>query len=152
PHASASSWSATSRTQNPPICSLVSRYGPSVTSTLSSGFARRDFAFLAGPRPPTKVLMPAAIISSLRVDMLRTVARSSRDGSYSSGRWIATKNWGIDCSYQGLQAISKILRAGSIVHPIVARLEKNRQPWRIIFLFQLRKAPGEETAVRFLGC
>jgi hypothetical protein len=44
PHASASSRSAASSTQKPPMCSLVSRYGPSVMSTLPSGCARSDLA------------------------------------------------------------------------------------------------------------
>jgi hypothetical protein len=33
--------------QKPPMCSLVSRYGPSVTSTLPLGCARSDLALLA---------------------------------------------------------------------------------------------------------
>src|SRR5690349_16599852 len=37
PHASASFRSTASSTQKPPMCSLVSRYGPSVMSTLPSG-------------------------------------------------------------------------------------------------------------------
>ena len=48
--------SAASSTQKPPMCSLVSRYGPSVMSTLPSGCARSDFALRAGVRPPTKIL------------------------------------------------------------------------------------------------
>src|SRR5271157_31998 len=65
PHASASSRLAASSTQKPPMCSLVSRYGPSVMSTLPSGCARSDLALLAGERPATKILTPAATISSL---------------------------------------------------------------------------------------
>src|SRR5260370_34186372 len=42
-HASASSISAASRIQKPPICSLVSMYGPSVTSTVPSGCFRTVF-------------------------------------------------------------------------------------------------------------
>jgi hypothetical protein len=44
PHASASSRLAASSTQKPPMCSLVSRYGPSVIRTLPSGCARSDLA------------------------------------------------------------------------------------------------------------
>src|SRR5438876_11805763 len=47
-HASASSISAASSIQKPPICSLVSVYGPSVTSTVPSGCFRTVFALLAG--------------------------------------------------------------------------------------------------------
>jgi hypothetical protein len=39
--------SAASSTQKPPMCSLVSMYGPSVTTTLPAG-ARSDLALLAG--------------------------------------------------------------------------------------------------------
>src|SRR6202050_5958429 len=65
PHASASSRLAASSTQKPPMCSLVSRYGPSVMSTLPPGCARRDLALLAGVRAPAKILAPAAALSSL---------------------------------------------------------------------------------------
>jgi ankyrin repeat protein len=65
PHSSASFMSVASSTQKPPMCSLVSRYGPSVMSTLPPGCARSDFALFTGCRPPTKTLIPAAIISSL---------------------------------------------------------------------------------------
>jgi hypothetical protein len=47
-HASASSMLAASSIQNPPMCSLVSVYGPSVTSTLPSGRFRTVFALGAG--------------------------------------------------------------------------------------------------------
>jgi hypothetical protein len=60
PHASASSRLAASSTQKPPMCSLVSRYGPSVMRTVPPGCARSDLALLAGERPPTKILTPAA--------------------------------------------------------------------------------------------
>src|ERR1700693_4241093 len=50
PHASASSRSAASSIQKPPICSLVSRYGPSVMSTLPPGCARGE---PAGENPGT---------------------------------------------------------------------------------------------------
>jgi hypothetical protein len=46
PHASASSRSAASSTQNPPMFSLVSGYGPAVMSTLPPGCARSDLALL----------------------------------------------------------------------------------------------------------
>jgi hypothetical protein len=69
PHPSASSRLAASSTQKPPMCSLVSRYGPSVIRTLPSGCTRSDLALLAAERPPTKILTPAATISSLSVDI-----------------------------------------------------------------------------------
>src|ERR1700741_2717767 len=65
PHSSASSRFAAFRIQKPPTCSLVSSYGPSVIHHRTSGCARRDFALLAGERPPAKILAPAASISSL---------------------------------------------------------------------------------------
>src|SRR6266852_3199264 len=85
PHASASSRLAASSTQKPPMCSFVSRYGPSVTSTLPSGCARSDFALLAAERPPTKTTTPAAAISLLSTSISRAVASVSADGSKSSG-------------------------------------------------------------------
>src|SRR5713226_1213200 len=63
PHASASSRFAHSSSQKPPRGSLVSKYGPSVTSTLPSGCARSDLASLAAERPPAKSLTPAASIN-----------------------------------------------------------------------------------------
>src|ERR1700750_2007086 len=54
-HASASSISAHSSIQNPPMCSLVSVYGPSVTSTLQSGCFRSVFALAAGEMPQAKL-------------------------------------------------------------------------------------------------
>src|SRR5208337_1553990 len=77
PHASASSRSAASSTQKPPMCSLVSRYGPSVMSTLPPGFAGSDFALRAEDRPPTKILTPAATISSLSASISRDIDSSS---------------------------------------------------------------------------
>src|SRR5208337_1722674 len=81
PHATASSMFAAFRIQKPPMCSLVSRYGPSVTRTLPSGCARRDFALLAAERPPAKDLAPAASISSLSTSISRSIALVSRDAS-----------------------------------------------------------------------
>src|SRR5712671_3207423 len=54
-HASASSISAASSIQKPPICSLVSVYGPSVTSTLPSVCFRNVFALLAGEIPASEL-------------------------------------------------------------------------------------------------
>ena len=47
-HASASFISVHSSIQNPPMCSFVSVYGPSVTSTLPSRWARSVFALAGG--------------------------------------------------------------------------------------------------------
>ena len=81
-HASASSRSAASSTHNPPTCSMVSRYGPSVTSTVPFALARSDFALLAGCKPPTKTLTPATFISALSASISRDIASSSAtDGS-----------------------------------------------------------------------
>src|SRR5260370_3183877 len=66
PHANASSRLAASSIQKPPTCSLVSRYGPSVITTLPSCFKRNDFALLAPERPKATILPPAASNSSLR--------------------------------------------------------------------------------------
>jgi hypothetical protein len=67
-HATAWSMSAVSNIQKPPMCSLVSRYGPSVMSTPPSGCARSTFALGAGLTPQAKILTPAATISFERVD------------------------------------------------------------------------------------
>src|ERR1700736_4554990 len=64
-HASASSISAHSNIQNPPRCSLVSVYGPSVTSTVPSGCPRSVFALPAGEMRQANFLTPAAISSRL---------------------------------------------------------------------------------------
>src|SRR5579862_8085263 len=50
-HASASLILAHSSIQNPPMCSLVSVYGPSVMSILPSGCFRSVFALAAGEMP-----------------------------------------------------------------------------------------------------
>src|SRR5580658_2846667 len=81
PHASASSRFAHFSSQKPPTCSLVSRYGPSVMSTLPPGCARSDLALLTGERPPAKILAPAAAISSLSTSISRIIASPSRDPS-----------------------------------------------------------------------
>src|ERR1700733_7100263 len=81
PHASASFRSAASSTQKPPMCSLVSVYGPSVASTLPLGCARSDLAPLAGERPATKTLAPAATISRLSAWLSSIIASVSTDGS-----------------------------------------------------------------------
>jgi len=47
--------------KKPPMCSLVSRYGPSVTENLAIGLRPSDFALLAALRPPAKTLAPAAV-------------------------------------------------------------------------------------------
>src|SRR5262245_45235428 len=80
-HASASSISAASSIQKPPMCSLVSVYGPSVTSTLPSGWARSDLALLAGERPQANFLAPAGINSRLSACIASIVASVSTDGS-----------------------------------------------------------------------
>jgi hypothetical protein len=67
--------------QKPPMCSLVSSYGPSVTSTLPLGCARSDLALLAAERPPAKILTPAASISSLSAWISGEIASPSADGS-----------------------------------------------------------------------
>src|SRR5580704_6345243 len=81
PHASASSRFAALSIQKPPTCSLVSRYGPSVMSTLPLGCARRDLALLSPERPPAKTLTPAASISSLSTSISRAIASPSTDPS-----------------------------------------------------------------------
>src|SRR5438046_2344136 len=91
PDASASSRLAAFRIQKPPTCSLVSRYGPSVTSTLPLGCARSDFALLAPARPPANILTPAASISSLSTSISRTLDSVTRNGSKSSGWLIGDK-------------------------------------------------------------
>src|SRR5882762_2734030 len=62
-HASASSMSAASSIERPPTCSLVSRYGPSVMSTLPPGCARSDFASLAGCKPRSLNKRSKAVIA-----------------------------------------------------------------------------------------
>src|SRR6185436_1642133 len=64
-HASASSILAASSIQKPPMCSLVSVYGPSVTSTVPSVCFCTVFALPAGEIPHANFLTPAAIISRL---------------------------------------------------------------------------------------
>src|ERR1700733_5890183 len=81
PHARASSRLGASRIQKPPMFSLGSRYGPSVTRTLPSGCARRDFARPAAERPPAKILASAAIISRLSACISSSIASVSTDGS-----------------------------------------------------------------------
>src|SRR5262249_52550237 len=81
PHVSASSRPAAPSTKNPPMYSLVSTYGPSVTSTLPAGCARSHLALLAEERPPTKILTPTAFISSLSTSISWDIASSSVDGS-----------------------------------------------------------------------
>src|SRR5580704_2378754 len=81
PHATASSMLAASSIQKPPMCSFVSRYGPSVTTTFPPGCLRSDFAWGADCRPPAKNLAPAASISSLSTSISRTIASSSAVGS-----------------------------------------------------------------------
>src|ERR1700722_376063 len=80
-HASASSISAASSIQKPPMCSLVSVYGPSVTSTLPSGWARNDLALPAGEMPHANFLAPAAINSRLSAWIFSIIASVSTDGS-----------------------------------------------------------------------
>src|SRR5580658_4479432 len=92
PHARASSRFAAFSIQKPPTCSLVSRYGPSVISTLPSGCARRDFASLAGLRPPAKTsLTPEASISFVSASISLSISLSWADGSKLSGRKIVAK-------------------------------------------------------------
>src|SRR6478672_11775333 len=69
PHASASFRSAAFSTQKPTTCSLVSVYGPVVTSSLPLGWIRSDLAFPAEERPATKTLAPAVTISSLSMSI-----------------------------------------------------------------------------------
>src|SRR6516164_2067828 len=85
-HAGASSISAHSSIQNPPMCSLVSVYGPSVTTTLPSRDFRTVFALAAGEIPQANFLTPAAIISRLSAWMSSIMASVTVDGSKSSGR------------------------------------------------------------------
>ena len=85
-HASASSILAASSIQNPPMCSLVSRYGPSVTSTVPSDCFRTVFALEAGEIPQANFLAPAAIISRLSAWISSIIASVTVDGSKSSGR------------------------------------------------------------------
>src|SRR5579862_989669 len=85
-HASASSILAHSKIQNPPMCSLVSVYGPSVTRTLPSGFLRSVFALPGGAMPQANFLMPAAISSRLTAWISSTIASVTVDGSKLSGR------------------------------------------------------------------
>jgi hypothetical protein len=63
------------------MCSVVSRYGPSVMRTSPSGCARSDLALRAGERPPTKILTPAATIPSLSTSISRDIASVSTNGS-----------------------------------------------------------------------
>src|SRR6516164_8281907 len=85
-HAGASSISAHSSIQNPPMCSLVSVYGPSVTTTLPSRCFRTVFALAAGEIPQANFLTPAAIISRLSAWISSIIASVTVDGSKSSGR------------------------------------------------------------------
>jgi hypothetical protein len=52
------------------------RYGQSMMSTFPVGCNRSDLALLAGRRPPTKTLTPAAFISSLSASFSRPIASS----------------------------------------------------------------------------
>src|SRR3984885_15550989 len=81
PHASASFRSAAFSTQKPTTCSLVSVYGPSLTSSVPSDWVRSDLALLAEERPPTKILAPAATMSSLSTSISRCIASVSTAGS-----------------------------------------------------------------------
>src|SRR5262249_52429396 len=80
-HARPSSISAASSSQKPPMCSLVAADGPSVTSTLPSGWARSDLALPAGERPQANFLAPAAINSRFSAWIFSIVASVSTDGS-----------------------------------------------------------------------
>ena len=105
-HASASSISAASSIQKPPMCSLVSVYGPSVTSTVPSGCFRTVFALLAGEIPQANFRTPAAINSRLsavylldhrfgyggRVEVVREVA-----GNQILRRVVSCKGLRVDC-------------------------------------------------------
>src|SRR6266436_4877069 len=73
-HASASLISAHSSIQNPPMCSLVSVYGPSVTSTLPSGCFRSVFALAAAETPQANFLAPTAINSRLSAGISSIIA------------------------------------------------------------------------------
>src|ERR1700722_16283939 len=84
-HANASFMSAHSSIQKPPMCSLVSVYGPSVTSTLPSGWARSVLALPAGEMPQANFLTPAAIISRLSSWISSIIASVTIDGSKLSG-------------------------------------------------------------------
>src|SRR6185312_500368 len=81
PHATASSMLPASSIQKPPICSLVSRYGPSVTTACPTDVLRSDFARGADCRPPAKTLAPAAAISLLSTSISRTISSLSVDAS-----------------------------------------------------------------------
>src|SRR5581483_9644600 len=85
-HASASSILAASSIQNPPMCSLVSVYGPSVISTLPLGCLRSVFALAAGEMPQANFLTPAAINSRLSAWISSIIDSVTVDGSKSSGR------------------------------------------------------------------
>src|ERR1700761_8053342 len=91
-HATASSMSAHSKIQKPPMCSLASRYGPSVTTTWPSVGFCSDFV---APRPQANFLTPAASISLLSAWIAGPTDSSIVDGSKSSGRYPATKYCGI---------------------------------------------------------
>ena len=67
------------------MCSLVSVYGPSVTSTLPSGWVRSVFALAGGAMPQANFLTPAAIISRLSAWISSIIASVMVDGSKSSG-------------------------------------------------------------------
>jgi hypothetical protein len=61
--------------------SLVSVYGPSVTSTVPSGCFRTVFALPAGEIPQANFLTPAAINSRLSAWISSIIASVSTDGS-----------------------------------------------------------------------
>jgi hypothetical protein len=68
------------------MCSLVSVYGPSVTSTVPSDCFRTVFALLAAEIPQANFLTPAAIISRLSAWISSIIASVTADGSKLSGR------------------------------------------------------------------
>src|SRR5262249_33943765 len=94
-HARAASISPASSIQKPPMCSLVSVYGPSVTSTVPSGCLRTVFAVPAGEMPQANFLTPAAIISRLSAWISSIIASVTADGAKSSGRELATRYCGM---------------------------------------------------------
>ena len=62
------------------MCSLVSVYGPSVTTTFPSGCFRSVFALAAGEIPQANFLTPAAIISRLSAWISSIIASVTVDG------------------------------------------------------------------------
>ena len=72
--------------QNPPMCSLPSANGPSVTST-SPPAARSTVAVSGGCRPPVNTQAPAALSSASTASTSRMIGSRTSGGGGSPSGW-----------------------------------------------------------------